>query len=443
MRPCVPDPEVPTRGFCMPEGCTTAQLAFCLASVPDPMSTSLEERFGAGDCDGDLILNRDDTGRLCDGATVVTRTGTGFSAVRGARLDVADGGHQVGPDAWSSVPGSFAVGCGGAWDCPRVPDQPVRCVFLPVGAGSTAVGACTYLYSLHDDMSCVDPAGGVGAVDPCFGDAPSPYEEWAEGDCDGDGLINKQDGPVCRAAQVIGILEGGIACRPGHFSELTCMGERRVQVGSSHYACSPELAAGTGVPTAFAVCCAGGHDCPAADDPSERGRCVRLPVGDGSLRGACLYDRELVEDDFTCETVTGSIVSTCELIGAEYGTWAEGDCDHCMPRDSVNRLDDAVCGCRAPAIEAGMPPTEDGGNATPADSGNASLEDAAVSAEDAGPVESIDADVEPPPPPSVFAGSGCRCAAAGSGVSRRGLPWLLALAAGLALGRPLLRRRKR
>ncbi len=416
---CVSDPSsgdtrcVPARGQCLvhPERCFA------------PGDTAAE-RFANGDCDGDLIPNTLDGAALCDGATVITFEGV-FRAVPGSRLD-DPGATMISPVASTIVPDAFAVGCSAARECPPVDAMDVRCVYLPVVPAMTPpVGACLYYYPLADDLSCVE-TGALTDGSQCFDYVgyTIPYDAWAHGDCDLDGLINKQDGPVCRANEVIGVTPDGLtaACQPADFSTARCdeAGMTRTHVG-------PELSAcGTDALVPFAVCCDSSADCPAHPTPGAAfPRCVRVLTSLGR-RGACVYDGVRRPDDDSCAGSAADFVADCALTDPSYDVWAEGDCDHC---EDVNRMDLDVCSC-AMGEDAGVRVEEAG---VSVDEAGVPVDEVGLPDLDAsGPDSGVDTplDTGASGPPGSFAGSGCRCVVgtrSPPGLAWAGLLGLLAL----------------
>ena len=97
----------------------------------------------------------------------------------------------------------FAFDCNaGRQHCPILEDgigELVHCVELP-GEGVTG-SACTYGLGPLPDRSCLVPGAPFSRMQCAF-DGSSAYESWAEGDCDGDGEVNKLDELVCEATPV-------------------------------------------------------------------------------------------------------------------------------------------------------------------------------------------------------------------------------------------------
>ncbi len=451
---------------CVPAPCATGIGTTRLADAcfEGPGVDSVAD-FAQGDCDGDLIRNGLEPGAICDGGVVVRLSPTGGSPafVERQRLAGLDAGGYIAPgDARSPFVDAIGIACSTSRPCPRLADDSLlapRCVFL-VEDGMEERGVCTYYVEPRGDHSCVLlaragevlPASCVAEPDyDMDGILNEPHERWEHGDCDGDGLINKLDNAVCDRVSVVGVLTPGqAACVPGRvlLEDGDCS-TPVADVTSTRQACASDP---TNVVAPFGFCCTSHEDCPIEDldPPFDEGypRCVRLATfgGDG---GICTYNGGPMPDDTSCVRPAPVLPASCLTPFPEvpaYQNWVDGNCDACDDRDP-NRTDRSVCACMP--RDAGVPPVEDagganiedGGSGSSDDGGNASLEDAALSDQDAGPEDSMDADVEPPPPPSVFSGSGCRCAAAGTKGSASALPWLVVAA--LVLGTPLLRRRKR
>lgn len=423
---CLRDPA--GGGVCVPPACLDLGAA-CFEG-----SGTAAERFAAGDCDGDLRSNAAeelDSSDPCLLPLVVTMDpDAGTFSVEPGRLDVP-GGAQISPTAFTDVGDAFAVACQTSADCPidTVWMQPVRCVLVPTEpAASPAWGACTYFYPLPDDDSCLSHAPDANA---CFAGAGSRNEQWAHGDCDGDGIINKQDGPVCRANLVAVTSDGAsFACAPGTFDADRC-----AMAGLAARQLTPTLAgcADAGGAAPFGACCATAADCPAEVDSFAR--CVLFQEASGEARGACLYEGTPRDDDRSClEATDPGIRPSCFASTPDYGAFAAGNCDDECSTDA-NYFDPALCACATPPEnDAAVPELPDAAITPTIDAG---VVEAGPTPEDAG--AQIDA-AGPDAGPTSFFGGGCRCAA---GVPRGAGAWgLAAFAATLASISRIGRRRR-
>jgi hypothetical protein len=435
-------------GVCVPAACLSLGAA-CFEG-----SGMAADRYAAGDCDGDLRSNGSEElagTDPCELPLVLTFPfggapgGPVFSAVPG-RLD-DPGGAQIAPDAYTFAPDAFAVACRRAADCPVFRDEPARCVLLPVPTSPADLGACTYHYALEDDASCLEVAPDAnGCFD--FVNYTIRYDQWEHGDCDGDGIANKQDGPVCRANLVALAGPDGtpFQCSSGFFDSTLCMvaGLESHQLTDDLVGCSTMPEGGLEV----GACCARAADCPG--DRDSFARCVFFLESGGQPQGVCLYDGTPLADDRSCLAASPpGIRSACFASTPSYPTLMEGDCDSVCSSD-VNRVDPAVCACAEPdagvGLDAAMPWAVDSGApvdaAIPAatDAGPLDAAGSAVDAgrEDAGPGAEDAAGLDAGP--ISFVGGGCRCAVGAPRGTR--VSWLVATAAvGAALARLGRRRR--
>ena len=153
--------------------------------------------FANGDCDQDGLTNRVDPD-VCEPVRAVN------ASLSTNEVIVTEGGMRpLSPVHNTNLPG-FAFDCSaGREHCPILDDgsdERVHCVDLP-GEMMVIGSACTYSLGPLPDRSCL-AAGASFARDACAYDGGTAYESWAEGDCDGDGEINKRDELVCDATPV-------------------------------------------------------------------------------------------------------------------------------------------------------------------------------------------------------------------------------------------------
>lgn len=189
-----------------------AGLLGCLRLTLDP--------WGDGDCDNDLIVNRDDLGeavcipnqpvRRFDDLTVSCGGFFTSSSAPAARCEpVSPTGTILGCAVVGPIP--FGICCDLAEQCPDVPGMPARCVRLPGMLGSE--GVCTYGRDGPPvDTSCLSTEPTTSCDNAT---AMTAYERWATGNCDADcdSVSNAASGVVCGCRPDAALLQPDASAR--------------------------------------------------------------------------------------------------------------------------------------------------------------------------------------------------------------------------------------
>jgi MYXO-CTERM domain-containing protein len=179
--------------ICGPSAYTVDRDAPDFPSLAPCFTGAAPRWWNDGDCDEDGLVNELDRGEAtCIANRPVSRISEGgVTCARGRFAQSPTAGPFCGSVSidpaviacTEDAPLAFGICCERVEDCPLVPGVGVRCVRLPGDEG--VEGVCTYGRDVPPtDTSCLAPSARGATCDSI--DSPTPYERWADGNCDLD-----------------------------------------------------------------------------------------------------------------------------------------------------------------------------------------------------------------------------------------------------------------
>ncbi len=367
-----------------PVGLASTSLCFLAADRVTPVL------WGAGDCDGDGLVNGMESDSACVDVVVreapMTAASTATHVVERAFETCSAGTREVAPGRCASLDvlgvACRSGACGEGARCVRTTPSDGICTYSAVPA--------PFDRRTREDGSCVEAALTNGWPTSSLALACSVgVGGWPQGDCDRDGIPNHADAHVCEQLALVRRAASGLFFQSSPGQVTTC-GSGGRSVLPSDMACADATDS-----VSFGVACDMHQDCPVV--PGNFGRCLFLPTVTDSVLGVCLYDPVVEGDDNSClsHPPTG-----CFNTGGDYDFVAIDNCDGTSP---MNAADRDVCSVSVvPTTDAGVDAGPDGGlDAGPdAPALDASAQEDARGGRDASG-----------PPVTFSGGGGCVCAA--------------------------------